>query len=208
MAPILGSVRVLAEGRASEILELGDGRVLRRFKAGGRPAREAEVMEHARTHGYPVPTVLDVLDDALVLERVDGQTMLADLRRRPWRFHAHARALAELHHRLHRIRFEGEQLLHMDFHPDNVLLSADGPVVIDWSNARAGSPALDVAMTWVICATSGGLGGPVFTQLFLRHVNRAGARHALPEAASYRLADPNVTDAERAGIRRLVRRMS
>ena len=61
---------MLAEGRASEILELGDGRVLRRFKAGGRPGREAEVMEHARAHGFRVPNVLEVRDDALVLKRV------------------------------------------------------------------------------------------------------------------------------------------
>jgi aminoglycoside phosphotransferase (APT) family kinase protein len=198
-------VRVLAEGRASEIVDIGDGRVLRRFKAGGRPAREAEVMEHARTHGYPVPQVLEVLEDSLVIERVDGPTMLADLYRRPWRLAAHAGALARLHHRLHEIPFEGESLLHLDLHPDNVLLSSAGPVVIDWSNARAGDPALDVALTWVIGATSGGVGGPVFTKLFLRHVDRSAARRALPEACEYRLADPNVTDGERARVRRLTR---
>jgi aminoglycoside phosphotransferase (APT) family kinase protein len=207
MAPILSIVRVLAQGRASEILELGDDRVLRRFKAGGRPAREAEVMSHVQAHGYPVPGVIDVLDDALVLERVDGQTMLADLRRRPWRMSGHARLLADLHHRLHAIPFDGERLLHLDFHPDNVLLSRRGPVVIDWANARAGEPALDVAMTWVICATSGGGLGRLFTRLFLRHVDRSAARKALGEAAELRIADPNVTDEERVRVRSLLRRM-
>ncbi|MET0939438.1 MAG: phosphotransferase [Gaiellaceae bacterium] len=198
-------MRVLAEGRASEILELGDGRVLRRFKAGGRPAHEAEVMEHARAHGFPVPGVLEVHDDSLVLERVDGPTMLAELRRRPWRLAGHARALAGLHRRLHAIPFEGERLLHLDFHPDNVLLSARGPVVIDWANARAGDPGLDVAMTWLICATSGGALGRVFTRFFLRDVDRAAARRSLPEAAEHRIADPNVTDDERERVRRLTR---
>jgi len=196
---------VLAEGRASEILDLGNDRVLRRFKAGGRPAREAEVMAHASRHGFPVPNVLEVLDDALVLERVDGQTMLADLRRRPWRAGGHARTLAGLHRRLHEIPFDGERLLHLDFHPDNILLSRRGPVVIDWANARGGKPALDVAMTWVICATSGGALGRLFARLFLRHVDRAAARDALPEAVESRIADPNVTDAERARARRLTR---
>jgi hypothetical protein len=65
-------VKLLAEGRASEIFDLGDGRVLRRFKRGGDPGFEASVMEHARAHGYPVPAVLEVRDDGLVLERVDG----------------------------------------------------------------------------------------------------------------------------------------
>jgi streptomycin 6-kinase len=199
-------VRVLAEGRASEIVDLGDGRVLRRFKAGGQPAREAAVMEHARAHGFPVPEVLEVRDDSLVLELVGGLTMLADLRRRPWRLRGQTRALAELHHRLHRIPFEGARLLHMDFHPDNVLLSARGPVVIDWTNARAGEPALDIAMTWVICATSGGAAGRVFTRFFLRNVDVAAARSALREAAALRFADPNVTDAERVRVRQLTGR--
>jgi Phosphotransferase enzyme family len=97
-------VRVIAAGRASEIVDLGDGRVLRRFKRGGRPAREAAVMEHARTNGFPVPEVLDVLEDALVLERVEGPTMLAELRGRPWRASRHAQTLAELHARLHQRR--------------------------------------------------------------------------------------------------------
>jgi hypothetical protein len=45
----------------------------------------------------------------------------------------------------------------------------------------------------------------LFTQLFLRHVDRAAARRALPGAVAYRLADPNVTDAQRARVRRLLR---
>jgi len=196
---------VIAAGRASEIVDLGDGRVLRRFKSGGRPAREAAIMEHARAYGFPVPQVLEVLDDALVLERLDGPTMLAELRRRPWRAIRAARMLAQLHGRLHEIPFEGEWLLHLDLHPDNVLLSRRGPVVIDWTNARAGDPALDVALTWVIGATSGGLVGRAFTQLFLRHVDRLAARQALPDAVAFRLADPNVTNVERIRVRRLLR---
>jgi hypothetical protein len=199
-------VRVLAEGRASEIVDLGGGRVLRRFKAGGDPTREAEIMERALAHGYPVPEVFEVRDDALVLERVDGPTMLAELKRRPWRMGGHARTLAELHHRLHAIELDGGRLLHVDFHPDNVLLSARGPVVIDWANARSGDPAFDVAMTWVICATSGGGFGQLFARFFLRHVDRDAARLALPEAAAFRIADRNVTDAERERVRRMLRR--
>jgi hypothetical protein len=53
-------MRLLAEGRASEILDLGDGRVLPRFKRGGDPAFESRVMEHARAHGFPVPALHEV----------------------------------------------------------------------------------------------------------------------------------------------------
>ena len=85
-------MKLIAEGRASEILDLGDGRVLRRFKAGGNPKREARVMEHARRHGYPVPAVHEVRADALVLELVDGPTMAADGLAKPETMEAHAEA--------------------------------------------------------------------------------------------------------------------
>lgn len=39
----------------------------------------------------------------------------------------------------------GSQLCHGDFHPDNVLLTARGPVIIDWIDATAGHPLADVA---------------------------------------------------------------
>jgi aminoglycoside phosphotransferase (APT) family kinase protein len=207
-------MKLIASGRASEILDLGDGRVLRRFMGGGDPEREALVMRHAAAHDYPVPRVLEVTADALVLERIEGPTMLSDLRRRLWRLPRHAALLAELHRRLHEIAAppnlpeagSGERLLHLDLHPDNVLLSPSGPVVIDWTNARRGDPALDVALTWVIAATSGGRQGRLFLRWFLPHFDRDAVLAALPEAAERRIADPHVTDREREAVRDLLQR--
>lgn len=208
-------MKLIAAGRASEIYDLGGGRVLRRFRAGGNPEREVLVMEHARAKGYPVPRVLELAHDSLVLERIEGPTMLADLQRRPWRLRAHARMLAELHDRLHTIvappalpaAGEGDRLLHLDLHPENVILSPGGPVVVDWANARRGQPPLDVAMVWVIGATSGGLPGRVFLRPFLSQFDREKVVQALPRAAERRIADVNVTDREREAVRRLVRRV-
>lgn len=197
------SMHVIAAGRASEILDLGDGRVLRRFKGGGDAPREAAIMEHAHAFGFAVPRVLEVRPDELVLERIDGPTMHAEVQRRPWRAARAAAVLAGLHARLHEIPFEGLRLLHLDLHPQNILVSGDGPVVIDWANARAGEPPLDLALTWVLCATSGGLPGRAFGHLFLRHVDRVAVRRALPDAVAFRLADPNVSDAERTNLSRL-----
>jgi streptomycin 6-kinase len=203
-------VKIVAAGRASEILDLGDGRVLRRFKAGGNPEREALVMRHAAAHGYAVPHVHKVGSNALVLERIEGPTMLEDLWRRPWRLSRHAGSLARLHRELHEIPAPPElgdgPLLHMDLHPENVLLSPTGPVVIDWANARAGDPALDVAMLWVIGWTSGGVPGRLFVCAFLTHFDRAEIRRSLPAAADLRIADRNVTDKEREAVRRLLAR--
>jgi streptomycin 6-kinase len=198
-------MKAIASGRASEIFDLGDSRILRRFKAGGDPEGEAEVMRHVKAHGYPVPEVLEVRDDALVLERIDGPTMLQDLSRRPWRLGRHAALLAGLHKRLHEIEAaDSARQLHMDLHPENVILSPTGPVVVDWTNARSGEPALDVAMTWVIGVTSAGLPGRLFVRSFLPHFNLDEIRRALPEAAERRLRDSNVTESEKRAVRRLI----
>jgi len=42
------------------------------------------------------------------------------------------------------------RLLHGDFHPDNILLTANGPVIIDWIDAALGHPLADVARTTII----------------------------------------------------------
>lgn len=45
---------------------------------------------------------------------------------------------------------EGDRLLHGDFHPGNIMLGAQGPVIIDWTNAMRGSPEADFARTMMI----------------------------------------------------------
>lgn len=199
-------MRLIGSGRASEVFDLGEGRVLRQFRTGGDAAREALVMRHAASAGFPVPRVFEVRDGGLVLERIEGRTMVDDASR-PWTYPRHAGTLARLHQQLHAIPAPREvgrgALLHLDLHPANVIMSPSGPVVIDWTNAGAGDPALDVAMAWVILATSAGLRGRLFASYFLTHFDRKGIEAALPAAAELRLADQNVTEKERVAIRRL-----
>jgi uncharacterized protein (TIGR02172 family) len=52
---------------------------------------------------------------------------------------------------------EGEQLCHGDLHPDNVLMTEQGPVLIDWIDATQGRPLADVARSSVILM---GVGAP------------------------------------------------
>ena len=186
-------MRLLAEGRASEIFDLGDGRVLRGFKRGGDPGFEARVMEHARAHGYPVPAVQEVRADALVLERIEGPTMLQAIE-----LERDAAELARLHRQLHEIPFEGAALLHRDLHPANVIRSPTGSVVIDWTNAAAGDPAVDVALVWVICIGEDNPRAEAFARAFVAHFG--DWERGLADALAYRLADPNVTAAERARL--------
>ncbi len=42
---------------------------------------------------------------------------------------------------------DGEALCHGDFHPNNILISPRGPIVIDWTDAARGCPLADVART-------------------------------------------------------------
>jgi uncharacterized protein (TIGR02172 family) len=45
---------------------------------------------------------------------------------------------------------DGNKVCHGDYHPGNVIITKDGPVVIDWMTARLGSPWADVARTVMI----------------------------------------------------------
>lgn len=217
----------IARGRAADVFTAGRDRVLRRYRPGegGDVELEARVMEHARRHGFPVPAVHDARGRDLVLDRVEGPTMMADIARRPWRVGAHGHTLAELHRRLHaipapsdlpaRLR-DGDRLVHLDLHPENVLLSAGGPVVIDWSNAARGDPADDVALTWVILSTSA-IPGPLpfravarvgrnlLVDAFLSRLDRDAARERLADVAAARLAtDPHLLPIERRALTALV----
>jgi Phosphotransferase enzyme family len=217
---------LLAQGRAADVFDAGPGRVLRRYREGegGDTAPEAAIMEHARAKGFPVPEVFEAAGRDLVLERVEGPTMMADIAARPWLVGRHGRTLGELHARLGEIAAppgldsrlgRGDRLLHGDLHPENVLLSPAGPVVIDWSGATRGDPADDVAMTWAIMSTSsipgslpfralGRVGRTLLVDAYLSRVDRAAARQRLPELARYRLEhDPHLLAPERRALSRL-----
>ena len=86
------------------MFEHGAGEVLRRYREPRDTEREVAAMEHARAHGYPVPAARALSDTDIVMERVDGPTMLDDLARRPWSLAVARATLARLHKQLHEIR--------------------------------------------------------------------------------------------------------
>lgn len=216
----------LAEGRDSEIFEHGPGRVLRRARDGRSLVAEAEIMRYVAAAGYPVPAVHDAGEGWLVMDRVDGPTMLDAAVRRPWRIGAYGRVLADLHHRLHELPapdglpaagVPGDRLLHRDLHPLNVLVTDRGPVVVDWANCAAGDPAYDVADAWVLFAAAevpgsraeralAAAGRKLFLRAFLAGLDRDAARAAIPAAVEHRLGDRNMSEGEKARMRRLAER--
>ena len=154
------SERLVASGRDADILEFAPGLVLRRSRDGRSIAHEARIMNYVGERGYPVPRIEEVRADGteIVMERLDGRSMLDELARRPWQMIALLGELADLHDRLHAIvapawlpEFSsGGAVLHLDLHPLNVMMTSRGPVVIDWPNARAGAPLADVALTYAL----------------------------------------------------------
>jgi len=211
----------LADGRDSEIFEHGTGRVLRVVRDGRSLVAEAEVMRYVRMHDYPCPEVFDAGDGYLVMERLDGPTLMDRVGKPPFPLRRAGHLLAELHERLHRIPappgiavapLPGDRVVHRDLHPMNVMMTSSGPMVIDWSNASAGDPAFDVADTWVLfaCATppmSGidrlivPIGRKVLLRAFLSRVDVNAARRAIPAAVEHRLTDRNMSADEHASMR-------
>ncbi len=50
---------------------------------------------------------------------------------------------------------DDDSLLHGDFHPGNIQLTSDGPVVIDWIDAARGAPAADIARSmWLVSSAA------------------------------------------------------
>lgn len=42
---------------------------------------------------------------------------------------------------------DGNKILHLDYHPDNIMAEGDDACIIDWATAACGAPAADVATT-------------------------------------------------------------
>ncbi len=76
--------------------------VLRRAIADDMPAI-VRLMTCLAEANFPVPGVYDFSGPDLVMERLDGRDMLADLSSQPWLVGRHARTLAELNDQLHAI---------------------------------------------------------------------------------------------------------
>ena len=170
---------VLGVGRTAQVLADKDGAVVKLF-FDWVPIQLIDAEERATAAAVaasaPAPRLLGRVERenraGLVLERVDGPSMLAELARLQADIHACAGVrLPVLRERL-RSRIElaaelsgrardwslarldtlpdGDHLLHGDLHPDNVILATRGAVAIDWMAAARGDSAADAARTALI----------------------------------------------------------
>jgi aminoglycoside phosphotransferase (APT) family kinase protein len=68
---------------------------------------------------------------------------------------------------------DGTALCHGDLHPDQVLLTPLGPVIIDWMAASQGDPAADVARTALLLALGQPPRAPWLARVLFRLAQRA-----------------------------------
>ncbi len=215
---------LLGMGSDSEVRAYGP-HVIRISRRGRNLAHEAEAMRHVRAYGYPAPEVISVPDEhSVVMERLSGPTMLDDLAAKPWLALRHAKGLAQLHHQLGDVPAPGDwvkvssgtSVVHLDLQPDNVKLTPDGPVVIDWSNAAAGEAAFDAASTYVRLCTAAPDNHAAaravinafrtrFARAFCKEFGADAILSRVRAAADLRLLDRNLNPGEREAVFALAR---
>ena len=175
-------------------------------------------MAFVAEHGYPVPTVHSADGSDLIMDHIEGPTMLEALEAAPWKAPGHARVLAKLQRRLARIEAppwlladtaddaHAHSVLHLDLHPMNVIMSTQGPVVIDWTNAAGGPAGFDAALTHVEIASFATtsnrerIGQVVFTRAFRRARGSKLIDPYIVAACDHRLADRNTLPDERIAV--------
>ncbi|MEV4411325.1 phosphotransferase [Catellatospora sp. NPDC049609] len=106
LGPVLGS------GREADVYAHGAAGVLKLYRPGfGGHRAEAAALRSLEGHGI-APKLVGIVDrdgrTGLVVERVPGFDMLAQLQRRPWQVLAAARSLAQAHLAVHRVTAAGD----------------------------------------------------------------------------------------------------
>jgi len=180
----------IAAGRIAEIYPWDEGQVLKLFRSQfprDWVDYEARVTTAVFTAGARGPAVLGKLEVGgrygILLERIQGVSMLGMIPRNPLRIGKYGQMMAELQAGIHACSAEGlpdlrdrltqaiqqaeclsanqrvaalraldalpagGSLCHMDFHPDNILLTPTGPRIIDWMTVCSGNRWADVART-------------------------------------------------------------
>ncbi len=206
VAGVTGQV-LLASGRDADVYAIDAQRVLRRYRHGGDVTAEAAIMAYVAELGFPVPHVYDAEGTDLVMERLDGPTMTQGLSGDELDIQAGGALLADLHSRLHELpprpsADPSDRILHLDLHPDNIIVTTRGPVVIDWRNATEGPPDLDVALSALILAEVAvdethemAAGADLLLTAFLDHASGDPLR-MLDRAVQIRRTDPALTGDE------------
>jgi aminoglycoside phosphotransferase (APT) family kinase protein len=135
---------IVVDGRCGIIFERLEGPSMLKTLA-IKPWRIIEMARllgelHARVHACPAPLVLPSQRQQIENGIQAAKDLPAKIEE------ASLACLAQLP--------EGNSLCHGDFHPDNILMTSRGPVIIDWMTGRRGNPLADVCRTLLIFQTT------------------------------------------------------
>ncbi len=104
MAEIVASLQRIAEGREAEMFAWEGGRVLRLYRPGFSRAeaeRQARLLDIVASSGVRVPAQYGIVEledrPGLILERLDGPDLLAEIGARPWRLFSGGSVWGRLH---------------------------------------------------------------------------------------------------------------
>ena len=130
----------------------------------------------------------------LLIDWLDGHDLVHELLNRPAGAWSFGREMGELQAKMHKIdappglrhasnwpdeaaiperlrailRSDAatDRLLHLDFHPGNIIVTGDTMSgILDWTNASAGDPRFDVARTFLLLRLAPGLSEAVYRQV-------------------------------------------
>src|SRR5262245_58278732 len=107
--PALETAALVGKGFCSDVYAWGHGRVLKLFHRWiprTRAEQECAATRAVHAAGVPAPAAFEVIEVegrcGIVLERIDGVSLLGHTQGRPWAIFGAVRLLAELHDRIHR----------------------------------------------------------------------------------------------------------
>ncbi|GAB3890071.1 phosphotransferase [Microbispora bryophytorum subsp. camponoti] len=162
-------------------------------------------MSYVRSQDYPAPRVGLSSGADLVMERLSGSTMVEAAQQGRITPEEAGVILAGLLRRLHALpprvsTNPADRVLHLDLHPENVMLTRQGPIVIDWTNAKEGPPALDRGISALILAevaVSPRADAPAARIALASLLNEADDVIDLDGALAIRAANPTLSRAEK-----------
>ena len=161
--PELKESNLLAQGSHARVYIVDDQVVVRRLKNYQGTYPNADLLSHLKQLGFPTPTLFEARQDTLIMERLHGPTLLQSLIAQETSLAEAVRIMVQLHEQLHSLQpppslatngqpHGTDRILHMDIHPGAIVLTADGPHLVDWEDSRLGPPDLDLAATALIFA--------------------------------------------------------
>ncbi len=91
---------------------------------------------------------------------------------------------------------DGDAVLHGDFHPGNVILTKEGPLVIDWIDVARGHPSADIARSlWLL--TAGDVPGEGINRRVVNHFRKGFVKRYLGLVSRATSVNRRVIDAWR-----------